>query len=477
MNKIVLVIKIYVAIRNVQILATGNETYGIQNPFPTIATVPFTTTTTINNSILWRFPAKDPSKTVANQIYNDTAQLADGTQLGWSQGLVLLNDYHYENCTDTPPGEVNSNGDTLIAGVDLGTDPDALVISGSSNVLVMTKSNALPDDPVAGTFGAFENGGSFPMSNAYYGSGQWDIWVKLAKVVKTDGKTIYPAGTNPTGSNFSWWTFHALDYSVAGGPKWLVDSNPLRNTEIDIEIGGACPDYSSNYSFNTARLNGWGGQWGGDGGNFTMHTQMPATPATPFASVGSPNGANLDDGQYHKLSILLNSGVDPTPGLLDPNGVYPTTRTPGFIKWFVDDIEWGCGWTGNIYGMDNIPMTAMRIVIGPWNSDWAGGCLCANIPGNGDCLKGNPVGNGNACAPCLPCAPSTMPCPTCNTWTTATYYVAQMQFTPICLDNPNHVRAPARPDSTKGTYIGASNRNRYLPETKSFMTFPTTNWQ
>jgi hypothetical protein len=296
----------------------------------------------------------------------------------------------------------------------------------------------------------------------------------------------------------------------------LLYTQTLLNSEIDIEIGGACPDYSQNYGYNVARLNGWGGQWGCSGNctnNFTMHTQMPA-------SLKSPQGVNVDDGYYHKLSIVYHSGTDFTPNALDPNGTYPDTREPGFIKWFVDDVEWGGGWTGNTYGFDYVPITATRLVFGPEATDWAGCCLCATTSGlcngcadnqalQGRCyaLCGTPSDITNPVEPseCVygTCVPSTAVstsanaaayeafgeafsgsgyAPPCNEWSTATLNIAKIQFTPTCLDctlptNPAYISdatLPARPDATKGKLLGPSNRNRCLPETKPYQVFPVT---
>ncbi len=467
-----------IAIKNLSLKAMGGEYYGIQNPFPTIVTPPSTTKENLaNDAIIWQVPNDVSIEDCPQSIlFNETAQLSDGTQLGWPQGLVLMNAFHTNPTMDR-----------------VAIVPDTIAASayGINNVMAITVSNLNSDvlNP---------DQSAFLMSNAYYGSGQWDIWVRIANVFEIDNvtpimdKTNPDQPANPTGCSFAFWIYHAISYEVAGGPKLLYEPNALRNTEIDIEMNGACPDYSDNFTNNTGRLNGWGGQWGGSGANFTMHTQMPANS-------NSPNGINLNDGKYHKLSILFHSGTDPIPNQLDPNGAYPMARAPGFVKWFVDDVEWGCGWTGNTYGLDNIPMTATRIVAGPWNPDWAGCKLCCdNCPNNtnagdlrsGCCAGGCPTSFGNP----------DIPVPTCNKWGSAVFNVAKLQFTPTCTDcelpcttgmtckNPYYpaVALPSRPDasvlppggdkvtSSSVNSIGPSNRNRWLPETKGYLTFPTS---
>ncbi len=479
-----------IALKNVTLKAKGGEIYGIQNPFPTIATPPSTTQADLaQDAIIWQVPNSANTDDCPQSIlFNETAQLSDGTQIGWPQGLVLMNAFHTSPTMDK---------------INIVPDPVAATKYGINNVMALTVANLSSDTTTS-------DQSAFLMSNAYYGSGQWDIWLRIANVFETDNVTpmmdkTYPnQPANPTGCSFAFWVYHAISYEVAGGPKLLYEPNALRNTEIDIEMNGACPDYSNNFTNNTGRLNGWGGQWGGSGANFTMHTQMPASPTYP-------NGINLNDGNYHKLSILFHSGTDPAPGQIDPNGTYPNVRAPGFVKWFVDDLEWGCGWTGNTYGLDNIPMTATRIVAGPWNPDWAGCKLCCTPPAaptnagdlrDGCCGGSAPVSYGTEGQP------DYIPVPTCNQWGSAVFNIAKMQFTPTCTDCElpcttgmtcaetyyPAVALPSRPDASilppggkKVTFctptpekpicpnnIGASNRNRWLPETKPYLTFPTS---
>jgi hypothetical protein len=486
------------------------ETYGIQSPYPVLSAVPYTTFAEKDkHAIVWKFPPKS-SDSVTKQLFNETAYRLDGTQLDSSQGMTLLSAYH-ELCVDLPPGKnINNKGINVAAGVDIVTDTDsdlkAILGASTGNVLAITKANSINNNGTP----YFANASAFLQSNGYYGSGRWDMWVKLASITTYAGKSFSGPGSvyNPTGTSIAMWIYHALDLSVAGGAPSMLYAQSLLNSEIDIEIGGACPDYSQNYGYNIARLNGWGGQWGCSSdctNNFTMHTQMPAT--TKF-----PNGVNIDDGYYHKLSIVFHSGTDILPTSADPNGIYPGTRQPGFIKWFVDDVEWGCGWTGNSYGYDYVPMTNTRLVFGPEATDWAGSCLCYDTPGVCNGCHDNPApmqpSGSTICKPpseancfCGTCAnqsdvtphqsaydayaPSYAKngyCPPCNDWSTATINIAKIQFTPTCLDcplptNPNYypdVTLPARPDPTKGATLPPSNRNRALPETKPYEVFPTT---
>jgi hypothetical protein len=542
---------ITIAIKNLKLVNTSRavDMYGLQNQFPAIPTVPYTTSSRIQqDAIIWTVPnTVNPtwSETVTTAdcpqsvLFNLTAHTPSGDELGWPHGLVLMSGFHTAPTID-------------MSSIVQDNDPDLQKILG-------TETNKVIALNVENTNGyGYANQSAFLMSNSYYGSGQWDIWVKLANVYDGKGNPMtemvnsVEQPVDPQGCSFAYWVYHALSYEVSGGARLWNEPNPLRNSEIDIEMNGACPDYSQNYNNQTARLNGWGGQWGGSGANFTMHTRMP-------------NNLNLNDGKYHKLSIIFHSGYDLPSNEIDPNSTeaYPEVRKPGFVKWLVDDIEWGCGWMGNSYGQDNIPMTAMRLVAGPWNPDWAGCSLCCGCDGPdaskegylcnyGSCTANdkdvlgcqtcNGCNNTNAPGGCCPPAsalsmPPEVPQPTCNVWSEAVFYVAKLQYTPTCIDctssntdNPGNsdwqswpwgnttydyvpsASSPSRPDPTlyqnadptkstctkcvaspgcgipgqectgickddsSGTcatpsIIPASNRNRWLPETKPYLTF------
>jgi hypothetical protein len=504
-----------VAIRNPSITPVQTPTskgdfsglnYGLQDPFPTIPTVPYVRDMP-NNSIVWTMPAPNKSETIEYQLLNQTASFGHNkastaspgnvptisdVQIGPSQGLVLYNNFH------TVPSDCPE-----FVSIISDTDSTSPLGSGAENVLSLTQTNFI-NSPKPATMPT--NTSAFVISNAYYGSGQWDAWVKLAEVLDLNANP-YPKNPttgrlpNPLGSSLAFWIFHYYDNVIVGGSRLLLDSQSIHNTEIDIEMNGDCPENSQCFSkdIQVGRLNGWGGQWGcgsGCGSNFTMHTLTPKD--------ANGNGIMLNDGKYHKLSFLYHSGIDLTPDLIDPNNAnQPQTRVPGFIKWFIDDIEWGSGWVGNQYGFDNVPMTATRIYLGPWDPDWSGGnvgCMpsyyskCSNggpPVGGPDSIKGgccipitSPLGLPKEEAAAFQCA--VMPsfngcnatkCPVSSgdytTWSAATWYVAMMQFTPINLDNPDHTTPPYnKAFGTKPEPVGASNRNHWVPETGGWQVFP-----
>jgi hypothetical protein len=197
-----------------------------------------------------------------------------------------------------------------------------------------------------------------------------------------------------------------------------------RNPEIDIEIGGNCPKGLENtdYSYTIGRLNCWGGVLGGTGGNLEMHTLMP----NDFNLSVAPTTNN----GYHKLTIVLNGGAD----MLSPTS-NTQTRSPGYIKWYMNDIFWGGGWLGANYGTDNIPHTGMRFTVGPWypTSGWAGDLFEAD---------------GKT-----------------YIWDTADFYMTKMQYTPLynngATDQTNYMIPPAAGSPTVNPF---PNRDFYLPE-------------
>lgn len=216
-----------------------------------------------------------------------------------------------------------------------GASVDALMLTAYGNQA--TSSNALKGAVIA--------------TKSYQASGRYDIYAKIGPVLNEDGainsndKTI-----GPIGCCLAFWPLHYIDYNQNYDPKYYDEPNPIRNTEIDIEMPSTLQKNSqTNFSFQNGRLNTWGGQRGGDGGNIELHRQ-------------TPNQIIPNDGLFHQYTIVWHSGTDNIDG----------TRTPGFINWYIDTGEnlqesclWG-SWTGDCYGFDNIPFRAARFYLGCW---------------------------------------------------------------------------------------------------------------
>ncbi|MCH9630843.1 MAG: hypothetical protein S4CHLAM37_08490 [Chlamydiia bacterium] len=192
--------------------------------------------------------------------------------------------------------------------------------------------------------------GASIMTRDYFASGRYDVFAKIGDVYEEDG-SLDPNFKNrgPLGCCFAIWPYSYITYADTHNPRLFDEPNPIRNTEIDIELPGALPKGARNFSFNQGRLNTWGGQRGGDGGNIELHRKVP-------------KNISLLDGKIHQFTIVWHSGTD-TEG---------DERVPGFVKWYVDtgatlneDNLWA-EWRGSSYGFDNIPYRCARLYMGCW---------------------------------------------------------------------------------------------------------------
>jgi hypothetical protein len=216
-------------------------------------------------------------------------------------------------------------------------------ISLDDSVMKITAyGNTAPED--------LQKRGAIVLTDKYYASGKYSAWMKIGKVYTASGAVDQRyKNTGPIGCCFALWPYSYIDYAETALPQAFDEPNPIRNTEIDIEIPADLPKGAKNYSFSHGRLNTWGGQRGGDGGNIELHRKMP-------------DGINPMDGAWHKYTIEWNSGTETGGG----------NRTPGFVKWYLDDKLWGA-WEGASYGFDNIPYRCTRFYLGAWfPASWAG---------------------------------------------------------------------------------------------------------
>lgn len=110
----------------------------------------------------------------------------------------------------------------------------------------------------------------------------------------------------------AFWPFHYIQYMPTQKPFWN-EPNSKRNTEIDWEMPTSNLDNSAPISYRYARMNNWGGQWGGEGGEDTERVYLPSYN----------DGQAVHDGKFHQFGIIWFSGHDNGDG----------TRTPGYVKW------------------------------------------------------------------------------------------------------------------------------------------------
>ena len=180
--------------------------------------------------------------------------------------------------------------------------------------------------------------GAAVATRTYHASGRYEVRARVAPEY---------------GTCTAFWPFHYIDHRMGEAEYWH-EPNPRRNTEIDWEFPtDLAGSDTGNFSFEKARTNSWGGQFGGEGGEHKGRKVLT-----------DENGAPLDlareamDGKYHTFTIEWRSGSD--------LGDEAITRTDvGSVRWFIDgrlvdeldDVPFGQG---------NVPYRAARFWIGTW---------------------------------------------------------------------------------------------------------------
>ena len=189
-----------------------------------------------------------------------------------------------------------------------------------------------------------ERNGSELLTNEYYGTGTYLVCAKLPQ---------------HTGVVSAFWPFHYLWYNV-DQPGFWQESSVIRNNEIDWELPGTDTENVNAPSYNYARANNWGGQFGGEGGEDWQRVHFDNA---------------LNDGKFHEFGIIWYSGKDNGDG----------TRVPGYIKWTfsptcVDHPTFSnpnpiaadsnykvvAEAHGASIGQDNIPYRAAKFNVGVW---------------------------------------------------------------------------------------------------------------
>ena len=194
----------------------------------------------------------------------------------------------------------------------------------------------------------------------YYASGSYYV---CARVPKHEGVVS------------AFWPFHYVAYQPNTQEGWN-EPNPIRNTEIDWEFPTSTLSNDKPVSYNYGRLNNWGGQFGGEGGEDKERVDF--TQYNKYADKdGIVRGHPINDGKFHQFGIIWKSGT---------NNVNGTTRRPGSIQWTFDPVcssnpsdirsptivasvtapSTTYSAPGASYGQDNIPYRAARFWIGDW---------------------------------------------------------------------------------------------------------------
>ncbi|MCB9424250.1 MAG: cadherin-like domain-containing protein [Actinobacteria bacterium] len=163
--------------------------------------------------------------------------------------------------------------------------------------------------------------GAVIVTRDYYASGRYEVHARVPEVL---------------GAASAFWSFHYIEYSPTQ-PEYWTEANRIRNSEIDWEFPTARDDGSPNdpITFDHARANTWGGEFGGEGGNVSLRPDI---------------GELVADGEFHTYAYDWWAGGD---------GVAP------YVAWSIDGVE-VARYTGELFGQDNVPHRASRFWIGIW---------------------------------------------------------------------------------------------------------------
>ncbi|MCB1264615.1 MAG: cadherin-like domain-containing protein [Mycobacterium sp.] len=163
--------------------------------------------------------------------------------------------------------------------------------------------------------------GAVIVTRDYYASGRYEVRARVPQVL---------------GAATAFWSFHYIEYSPTQ-PEYWTEANRIRNSEIDWEFPTARDDGSPNdpVTFDHARANTWGGEFGGEGGNVSLRPDI---------------GELVADGEFHTYAYDWWAGGD---------GVAP------YVAWSIDGVE-VARYTGEPFGQDNVPHRASRFWIGIW---------------------------------------------------------------------------------------------------------------
>lgn len=206
-----------------------------------------------------------------------------------------------------------------------------------------------------------ERQGGAIVSNPYYDSATYLMCVRFpydSDATTADITSARDDGynwphKNDTGGVSAFWPYNYVDLQP-GQPDYDNQPTKIRNYEVDWEIPGYNQDNNGPWwpvSYNFARLNSWGSQWGevdnmtGRPGNPTPGNNHSLSSLNVYPTTYNSKQFNiahpLDDGKFHQVAIVINSGgiPDQDTGLkqggynYDPsNGGKPHPR--GYIAWY-----------------------------------------------------------------------------------------------------------------------------------------------
>ncbi|MDF1654447.1 MAG: hypothetical protein P1U34_04975 [Coxiellaceae bacterium] len=189
-----------------------------------------------------------------------------------------------------------------------------------------------------------ERQGAAVVSSTYYASGIYVHCVRLPynPYAKPTMKPVFKS-RHYTGAVSAFWPY-LYQALPAGAPGYNNEGGYDRNSEVDWEIPGAyetavsgktgVPDLSqpgtAGYGlvgYGQARLNSWGGQWGGVGNNVSARPPLADSSSGPKSLTQLNDGNALDNGKFVQISYIIDGG---TRTLSNPGAQH----TPGQIAWY-----------------------------------------------------------------------------------------------------------------------------------------------
>ncbi|MCH2136667.1 MAG: glycoside hydrolase family 16 protein [Phycisphaerales bacterium] len=225
----------------------------------------------------------------------------------------------------------------------------------------------LYDGPIVNAGGAKHRVGSAVATRQFFASGRYTVRAKI---------------TPQLGACTAFWPFMYQNFYNSQEQYWY-EANPRRNTEIDWEFPTDLrtdPDEGTSLGIDpdaiamtNARCNAWGGQFGGEGGNYGGRKVLVDPDGNVIDLATAAN-----NGKYYDFIIEWNSGEVASDNML-------TRDTVGSVKWYIDDTDWAepvlvDQLDGVSFGQGNVPYRGARFWLGVWfpgnpyfgDAGWAG---------------------------------------------------------------------------------------------------------
>ncbi|OAS14915.1 family 16 glycosylhydrolase [Paenibacillus oryzisoli] len=224
-----------------------------------------------------------------------------------------------------------------------GVHPDNVALDGQGHLLLKAHGDYYNGLPLGiNTNGVPRNDGkrvgSAIATSRYYGSGEYEVRMKIPKVISGPNNEGLPHGAVP-----AIWTFHyqEMDATSPEAEQFNADPNAdywVSNNEIDMEFPGRPGPTHTGMTFNKALFNTWQGE------NETEYH-------TNYTNLGT----NVSDNEWHTYKIIWQI-ADPAHNIAP----YVQFLVDGVIKYTADATKF-------------IPTKPGRLWLGYWfPKNWGG---------------------------------------------------------------------------------------------------------